>query len=135
MKSVYLILFAMFFFPVVLYSGQITSYERGQLAGSLGFGAMVIDAFYETCYANGMRTDNNLNGINKLLKEKWSIGYLEIIAEQEKKTGRNFRQEAHDIVNTAIEKSGGCESPGMEQWFRYIEKMHEDNLNIFHSVQ
>ncbi len=124
------------FFPLVSSSGQLTSYEKGQLAGSLGFGAMAIDAYYEICYSSGVRTDNNFDGINKLLKEKWGISNSKIMAEQEERTGRNYRQEAHNLVNTVIKQTGGCNSVGMEIWFRQVlQEMHENNLDKFHAAQ
>jgi len=115
MKRAFVFILVILFFPVISYSGQLKPYEKGQLAGSLGFGAITIDAYYEICYSKGIRTDNNLNGINKLLKEKWGFTYSEIAAEQEKQTGQDFRQEAHKLLNTVIKKTVGCNSVGMEK--------------------
>lgn len=111
----------------------LNSYEKGELAGGLGFGAMTLDAYYEICYSNGVRTDNNLNGINKLIKMKWDIEYLEIVARQKKHTGRNYRQEAHNLVNTAVKKTGGCNTPEMKRWFKEFQNTHENSLSKFHA--
>lgn len=121
--------------PATAYPNSMESYEKGQLAGSLGFGAMTIDAYYEICYARGLRTDNNLAGINNLLKNKWGFTFSEIAEEQERHTGRNYRQEAHDLVRTALTRTGGCEATGMDKWFREFQDLHENNLAKFHSAQ
>lgn len=135
MKNALVVILILMFSSVISYSEQLKPYEKGQLVGELGFGAMTIDAYYEICYSKGTRTDNHLKGINKLLKEKWGVTYSEIATKQEKQTGRNYRQEAHNLVNTVVKKTGGCNSVGMEQWFRKLEDIHENNLNKFHSVQ
>jgi hypothetical protein len=117
------------------YPASIDPYEKGQLAGSLGFGAMTIDAYYEICYARGVRTDNNLAGINTLLKNKWGFTFSELAEEQERNSGRNYREEAHNLVRTALTRAGGCGTTGMEQWFREFQGLHENNLARFHSAQ
>lgn len=119
----------------ISFAAPLTDYEKGQLAGSLGFGAMTIDAYYEICYSKGLRTDNHLKGIDKLLKTKWHFTYTELAASQGKRSGRDYRQEAHTLVNTAVTKTGGCETIGMKKWFKDFEKIHENNLNKFHSAQ
>jgi hypothetical protein len=119
----------------IAHSASLQPYEKGQLTGSLGFGAMTIDAYYEICYSKGLRTDNNLKGINKLLKDEWGFTFTEVSTKEEERTGRNFRKEAHTLVHTARKKTGGCNSDGMEQWFRKFQEIHENNLSKFHSVQ
>ena len=114
---------------------QLPAYEKGQLVGSLAFGAMTLDAFYEICYANGNRTDNNLHGIKKLVKEKWGIDYAAVQMEQEKRIGRNYKKEAHKLIEVMIQKYGGCNTHGMDEWVRNTQAIHEKNLNKFHAVQ
>lgn len=135
MKFSTILLAALIFVPVTASPASIEPYEKGQLAGSLGFGAMTIDAYYEICYARGVRTDNNLTGVNNLLKNKWGFTFSEIAEDQERDSGRNYRQEAHNLVKTASERTGGCGTAGMEQWFREFQALHESNLTKFHSVQ
>ncbi len=135
MKNALVVILILMFSSVTSYSEQLKAYEKGQIAGELGFGAMTIDAYYEICYSKGTRTDSYLKGINKLLKEKWGFTYSEIATKQEKRNGQNYRQEAHELVNTVVKKTGGCNSVGMEKWFRKFEDIHENNLNKFHSVQ
>ncbi len=133
MKQATIVIFTLLF-SGISFSAPLEPYEKGQLAGSLGFSAMTIDAYYEICYSS-VRTDNNLKGINKLLKKKWGFTYSELATNQEKRTGRNYRQEAHTLVNTAIKKAGKCDTTGMNKWFKAFQAMHEDNLNKFHSSQ
>lgn len=122
-------------FSSVVCSGAINSYDQGELAGSLGFGAMTVDAYYEQCFSKGHRTDNNLKGIDKLLKEKWGISFSEKMQEEGPKSGRNYRDEAHKLVSFAIQKSGGCDSDGMKRWFRAFQDIHETNLKKFHAAE
>lgn len=116
-------------------SDSLQPYEKGNLAGQLGFGAMTIDAYYEVCYSNGTRTDNHLEGINKLLKDEWGFTFTEKATEQEERTGRDYRKEAHSLVNTVSQKTGGCQTDGMKQWFRKFQGLHEKNLTKFHSAR
>lgn len=132
MKKV--ILYLLLLLPAMSYSLTLQPYEKGQLAGSLGFGAMTLDAYYEICFSKGMRTDNHLNGIDKLLKEKWGFSYTEIAIEEGKKEGRDYREEAHQLVNTARRKTGGCSTTGMEKWYREFQNLHEMNLIKFHDA-
>jgi hypothetical protein len=111
----------------------LPNYEKGELAGSLGFNAMTIDAYYETCYSKGIVTNNNFNGVNKLIKEKWGIDYSKITNEQKKRTGRNFKQEAHTLIKKAVEKNGGCNTGKMKAWFKNIQTIYEKNLDKFHA--
>ncbi len=134
MKKLIIIFTLFILIPVFASAESLTDYEKGELAGSLGFGAMTLDAYYEICYAQGFQADNNLNGINKILKQKWGISYSEIAKDQENKTGRNYREEARTLVNTASKETGGCGSAGMKAWFDDFSKMHEVNLEKFHSV-
>jgi len=135
MKNTTISFLVIFLFPEILFAAPLTDYEKGELAGSLGFGAMTIDAYYEICYSKGLRTDNNLNGINNLLKEKWNFTYSELATMQGKKTGRDYRQEAHTLVNTTIKKTDGCETTLMKKWLKDFRKIHENNLNKFHAAQ
>lgn len=123
------------FVAATAYPAEIEPYEKGQLAGSLGFGAMTIDPYYEICYARGVRTDNHLAGINNLLKNKWGFTFSEMAEAQEKDTGRDYRQEAHNLVRSALTRTSGCGTVGMEQWFREFQGLHENNLTKFHSAR
>jgi len=123
------------FLPAISSSLQLEDYEKGEIAGALGFGAMTLDAYYEICYSNGTRTDNHLNGINKLLKDKWNLAYSEIVVEQEKLSGRDFRKEAHTLVGAVVKKNGSCKSEGMKQWFRKLQEIHENNLWKLNSAE
>lgn len=135
LKKLLFVIILLTFFPAISSSLQLEDYEKGELAGGLGFGAMTMDAYYEICYSNGTRTDNHLNGINKLLKDKWNLTYSEIAAEQEKLTGRNYRQEAHTLVEAVVKKVGSCKSEGMKQWFMKFQEIHENNLRKFNSAE
>lgn len=135
MKKSLILILVLAFSPTLSYSASLKTYEKGQLAGSLGFGAMTMDAYYEICTSQGTRLDNYLNGINKLLKMKWGFTFSEIAKKQEELTGRDFRQEAHKLVNTMKQKFGGCNTSGMNQWFRTIQDLYKKKLNKFHSVQ
>jgi hypothetical protein len=109
------------------------SSEDGELLGSLGFGAMTIDAYYELTLAKGFRTDNHLKGIDKLTMEKWGVTFSEIAKQSESRSGRNFREEAHAMVKAALQRFGGADTPGMKKWFSLFEELHNSNLEKFHS--
>jgi hypothetical protein len=64
---------------------QLSVSEQAELLGALGFGAMTIDAYYEMTLFHGYRTDDHLNGINKLAKEKWGVTFSELAQQEEKK--------------------------------------------------
>jgi hypothetical protein len=49
---------------------QLSLSDQAELLGALGFGALTLDAYYELTVSGGLRTDNHLNGINKLANEK-----------------------------------------------------------------
>lgn len=115
--------------------GQLKPYEKGKLAASLGFGAMTIDAYYDACFSNGYVLDNNLNGIDQLLKEKWGFSFSKKVEEQGLRAGRNYRNEAHVLVRTMLQKTGGCNSSGAKQWFRQFQGIHENNLRKFHNAK
>ncbi len=134
-KKLTMVIVAFILFPVGADSSPLEPYEKGQLAGALGFGAMTIDAYYEICFAKGKRVDNHLKGIDKLLKNKWGFTSTEIAKEQEEWTGRNFRQEAHNLVNTVLKSTGGCNTDEMQQWYRKVQDIHEDNLSRFHAAE
>ena len=125
----------LFMLPSFAYSDSASSSEKGRLTGSLGFGAMTIDRYYEMCYSNGTRTNVNLNGINKLIKDKWGFTYTETADRQQKLTGRNYRNEADVLVRAMIEKYGGCNTAGMDKWVNYFRDLHESNLKEFHALR
>jgi hypothetical protein len=110
-------------------------YEKGQLIGNLGFGAMLLDAYYEICLANGYRTDNYLNGVNKLISKKIGVSFSEMAKEQEKQTGRNFRQEAHTMIKNAASELEGCKSVKMNNWLKLMEDEYHKNLSTFHKIK
>lgn len=95
---------------------------------------MVIDVYYAKCLGGGVKTDNHLRGIDRLLSKKWGVTYTEAIEEQQRRSGREIREEAARLVDYAIHKTGGCGSVGMKEWFRVIEGAHDENLNQFHAV-
>jgi hypothetical protein len=134
MKKLFLIVLLVLV-PVIAYSEQLTEYDKGMLIGELGFCAMTIDAYYEICYSNGVRTDTNLNGIDKLTKQKWDRSFSAFMKQQDKRTGQNTRNEAHKLINYVIKKTGGCNSTGMEKWFRGLQVKQDKNLNSFHAAQ
>ena len=114
---------------------ELSQYQKGQLAGSLGFGAMALDAYYEICWSDGARTDNYLNGIDKIMSDKWGVTFTEIAKEQEARSGRDHRNEAHTLVRTTVEKFGSCDSDKMNNWFKLLQDNHENNLTKFHSTE
>ena len=66
--------------PAVLFSSsgdkpRFKNSQEAKLAGKLGYGAMQIDAYYEICHSKGMRTDNHLRGLDKLMKKKWGMSF------------------------------------------------------------
>ena len=122
--------------PAVLFSTpNKKSQKYGKLGGKLGFMAMATDAYYEICFSKGMRTDNHLRGIDKLMKKKWRISFSEVKLYLEERSGRDFREEAHTLVNSIIKKTKGCNSPGMNKWFDTISKIHSKNLDKFHALK
>jgi len=129
MKSIYVMLF----FFSINFSVTAGSAE-GELAGKLGFGALVLDAYYELCYS-GVRVDNYLNGVNKLLQGKWGVDYTEISIKLEKESGRNFRQEAYTLINYKIREFQSCNSVRMNEWLKYVEKTQSNNLKTLHSIR
>ena len=135
MTRIIIISFLLILLPLVSYSEELTNYEKGELLGSLGFAAMTIDAYYEICYSNGVRNDNNLNGIDKLAKDKWGFAFSEMMIKNDERTGRDSRQEAHKLIHYVIKQTGGCNSPGMEKWFKKMQLIHEQNLDKFHSAR
>jgi len=108
--------------------------EQGELLGQLGFGALTIDAYYEICVAAGHRTDNHLNGINKLAEQRWGVSYSEVAKQTETETGRNFRDEAHKMIHTMVAKFGGRDTPAMKKWLEAFQTIHETNLKKFHAL-
>jgi len=115
-------------------ANALTGDAKGELAGKLGFVALVLDTYYELCYS-GVRTDNYLNGVNKLLQKKWGFDYTEISFNGEKQSGRNIRQEAHTLIHYKIKEFQSCNSVGMKEWLRFVETTHKNNLIFFHSIR
>jgi len=119
-------------FPPLSFSAELPEYEKGELAGKLGFGAMTIDAYYEICVSNGFRTDNRLNGIAALLDAKWNLDLMLLFEEERDFSGRNFRQEAHNLVNSVAQRTGGCDTFEMKIWLSEFVELHEGDLLTFH---
>ena len=64
--------------PAVLFSSsgkkpRFKNSQEAELAGKLGYTAMATDAYYEICHSKGMRTDNHLRGLDKLLKKNGGL--------------------------------------------------------------
>ena len=60
--------------PAVLFSAPNKKWKKhAKLIGKLGYGVMQIDAYYEICRSKGMRTDNHLRGLDKLLKKNGGL--------------------------------------------------------------
>ena len=53
----------------------------------------------------------------------------------EERSGRDFREEAHNMIYRAIKKFNGCNTRGMKKWFDKISKMHGKNLDKFHALK
>ena len=122
--------------PVVLFSAPNKKWQkRGELIGKLGYGAMAIDAYYEICHSKGIRTDNHLRGIDKLMEKKWGITYSKLNVKHEERSGRDTRQEAHNQIHWAIKKFNGCKTRGIKEWFNKVSKMHGKNLDKFHALK
>jgi hypothetical protein len=111
----------------------LSEHEKGELLGMLGYGALVLDAYYEICLAKGVRTDNHLNGIDKLAKKKWGTTYTAVSKQSEEESGRNYRQEAHTQIKTVAKNKGGCETAEMKRWVGFLRSKHTKNLERFHS--
>jgi len=122
--------------PAILFSTpKKKSQKHAKLAGKLGYGAMATDAYYEICFSKGVRTDNHLRGIDKLMKKKWGWTFAKMSAKYEERSGRDFREEAHTQIHWAIKKFNGCNTSGMKKWFNTFSKMHGKNLNKFHALK
>mgnify|MGYP000748219041 CR=1 FL=1 len=122
--------------PAVLFSTpNKKSQKYGKLGGKLGFMAMTTDAYYEICFSKGVRTDNHLRGIDKLMKKKWGISFSEVKLYLEERSGRDFREEAHSLVHSIIKKTKGCNTRGMKKWVNRILSMHGKNLDKFHALK
>jgi hypothetical protein len=96
---------------------------------------MALDAYYEICWSNGARTDNHLNGIDKIMSDKWGVTFTEIAKEQEARSGRDHRNEAHTLVKTTVDKFDSCDSDEMNNWIKVLQDDHENNLTKFHSTE
>ena len=126
--------------PAVLFSSsgkkpRWKNSQEAELAGKLGYGAMTTDAYYEICYSKGVRTDNHLRGIDKLMKKKWGISWSKAKLVLEERSGRDFREETHTMIHQVIKKYKGCNTRGMKKWFKIFSKMHGKNLNKFHALK
>jgi hypothetical protein len=130
--SVSLIIFItiIIFATIIAYSETLTPYEKGALAGRLGFGAMTLDAYDEICVSKGIRKDEHLKGIDKALEKKWGFTYSDWEAKQK----LNSRQEAHTLVNDVIRKTGGCNTIGMKQWVREFRDIYKGDIKKFQAV-
>jgi hypothetical protein len=113
---------------------QLSLSDQAELLGALGFGALTLDAYYELTVSGGLRTDNHLKGIDKLAKEKWGVTFSELAKKEEAKTGRNYREEAHTLVRTVIQKFGGADTPGVKKWASLFRDIHDSNLKKFHAI-
>jgi hypothetical protein len=96
---------------------------------------MAIDAYYEICHSKGVRTDNHLRGIDKLMKKKWGISWSKAKFVLEERSGRDFREESHTMIHHMIKKYKGCNTRGMKKWFNTVSKMHGKNLDKFHALK
>lgn len=116
-------------------SFSMDDYEKSELAGALGFSSMVLDSYYQQCFSREHRTDNNLNGINKLVSEKWHVNFLRILEESQKRQGRDYKQEASTLIARASEELGGCQSEKMNWWVRQVRKQHDTLLDKLHVIK
>jgi hypothetical protein len=126
--------------PAVLFSssGKTPRWKNSQeaeLAGKLGYTAMATDAYYEICHYKGVRTDNHLRGIDKLMKKKWGMSFSKMSLKMEERSGRDIREEAHTMIHHMIKKYNGCNTRGMKKWFKIFSKMHGKNLDKFHALK
>ena len=123
--------------PAVLFSApnKKSLKKHGELAGKLGYGAMATDAYYEICFSKGVRTDNHLRGIDKLMKKKWGMSFSKMSLKMEERSGRDIREEAHTMIHHMIKKYNGCNTRGMKKWFNTVSKMHGKNLDKFHALK
>jgi hypothetical protein len=84
---------------------QLSLSDQAELLGALGFGALTLDAYYELTVSGGLRTDNHLNGINKLANEKWGGNFFRTSEKgrsqnREKLSGRSPYSRPHS--NTKV---------------------------------
>ena len=126
--------------PAVLFSSsgkkpRFKNSQEAELAGKLGYTAMATDAYYEICHSKGVRTDNHLRGIDKLMKKKWGISWSKAKFVLEERSGRDFREESHTMIHHMIKKYKGCNTRGMKKWFNTVSKMHGKNLDKFHALK
>ena len=126
--------------PAVLYSSsgkklRFKNSQEAELGGKLGGMAMIIDAYYEICHSKGVRTDNHLLGIDKLMKKKWGMSFSKMSLKMEDRSGRDIREEAHTMIHHMIKKYKGCNARGMKKWFNTLSKMHGKNLDKFHALK
>ena len=72
--------------PAVLFSAPNKKWKKhAKLIGKLGYGVMATDAYYEICHSKGVRTDNHLRGLDKLLKKKMGDDILKSECEVRRK--------------------------------------------------
>jgi hypothetical protein len=126
--------------PTVLFSSsgkklRLMNSQEAELGGQLGYTAMAIDAYYEICHSKGVRSDNHLRGIDKLMKKKWGMSFSKMKLNIEERSGRDIREEAHTQIHWAIKKFNGCNTGGMKKWFNKVSKMHGKNLDKFHAFK
>ena len=135
-KKVTVAILILLLVPAVLFSAPTKKWKKhAKLIGKLGYGVLQTDAYYEICHSKGIRTDNYLRGLDKLLKNKWGITFSKMSKKYEERSGRDFREEAHNMIYRAIKKFNGCNTSGMKKWFDTVSKLHSKNLDKFHAIK
>ena len=140
LKIISLVILISMLVPAVLFSSsdekpRFKKKAHAKLAGNIGWNALAIDAYYEICFQKGMRLDNHLRGIDKMFKKKWGMSFSKMMLKTEERSGRDFREEAHDMIYKAIKKFNGCNNSGMKKWFDTVSKTHGKNLDKFHVLK
>ncbi|MCL6272235.1 hypothetical protein M3P05_20140 [Sansalvadorimonas sp. 2012CJ34-2] len=113
---------------------EISKEDVNKAIGSAAFSAMTLDTFNSKCYSNGYTTNNYLNGVKKIAKSRWSIDYISMASKIENLHGRNFEQEAQNLVNHALKKFSGCNTEKMKVWLDQAHEIHDQNMRALHSA-
>lgn len=115
--------------------GSISEFEKGEVIGGVGFSAITLDRYYAVCFSNGYNSQNNLKGVDRMSKMKFGITFSEMAKKLMLTTGRDYFQEASDLVEDVKAKLGGCKSEKMKKWLYLFRLEHDKALKKFHDFK